>query len=137
MVRPKREFSDEEVAQITDAALNNCHLDTIALALDIPKTTLDRRYGTFIRRLRAKGRMKLRNNQVKLSKVSADMCKFLGVNELNQVVKQTITTEPPADDKTKTDKELAAIKAGAEAYNNIMSRAEPEPKIIKLEKKHA
>ena len=91
--RPKRVFSDEEIARITNAALNNCHIDTIALALDIPKTTLQRHFGSFIRQLRAKGRINLRCFQERLSRTSPDMAKFLGKNVLGQVDKiETVNT---------------------------------------------
>ena len=129
--RPLRVITDEEIAQITDAALNNCHLDTIAIALDIPLTTLKRRFGPFIRRLRAQGRIRLRNNQVKLSKVSADMCKFLGKNELNQTDKQVLETKQ-VEAKTQTDRERKAALAASAAFNDSMSRSGDGPGIVKI-----
>ncbi len=89
-MRPKRVFTDEEVQKIEEYASNNCHLDTIAMALGIAKTTLVRRYGTIIEKKRAEGRIKLRQNQVDLSKNNPAMAIFLGKNELNQVDRQEI-----------------------------------------------
>ena len=114
MARPKRVFSDEEIARITDAALNNCHIDTIALALEIPKSTLQRHYGSFIKQLRAKGRMNLRSFQERLSRTSPDMAKFLGRNVLGQVDKLVIETKPPT--KAKTQAEIDAATAAARTY---------------------
>lgn len=93
MARPKRQFSDEIIQEIETMALNNCHFDTIAIALEIPLTSLKRRFGRFIRQKRAEGRVKLRANQVKLSVNHPAMAIFLGKNELNQVDKQIIQTE--------------------------------------------
>ncbi len=93
MARPKRKFSDEEVQQIDTMALNNCHMDTIALALEIPLTTLVRRFGRVIKQKRAQGRIELRAKQVKLANNHPAMAIFLGKNELNQVDKQVIETE--------------------------------------------
>ena len=93
MARPKRQFTDEIIQKISEYALDNCHIDTIALALDIPKTTLIRRFGTVIKQKRAKGRVELRANQAKLSKTQPAMAIFLGKNELGQVDKQVIVDE--------------------------------------------
>ncbi|MGR3292547.1 MAG: hypothetical protein ACUZ9M_00865 [Candidatus Scalindua sp.] len=95
--RPKKQFDAEIRRKIEEYALNNCHLDTIALALDISKTTLVRRFGTIIKKKRAEGRINLRANQTKLSKHNPAMAIFLGKNELNQVDKQEIlqTTDKP------------------------------------------
>ena len=112
--RTKRVFTDEEVARITDAALNNCHMDTIALALDIPKTTLYRHFGTYIKQLRAKGRMNLRCFQERLSRSSPDMAKFLGKNVLGQVDK--IETVNRTEITTVPEAEKAATDAACEVY---------------------
>ncbi len=93
MARPKRVFSDEEIEQIDTMSLNNCHMDTIALALDIPLTTLVRRFGREIKQKRAIGRTTLRDNQVKMSKTQPAMAIFLGKNELGQVDRQIVATE--------------------------------------------
>ena len=90
--RPKRVFTDEEKAKIEQYALNNCHLDTIALALGISKQTLIRHYGTYISQKRAQGRIILRDAQRKKAIISKDtgMLIFLGKNELRQSDKQEI-----------------------------------------------
>lgn len=93
MARPKRVFTDEDEAKITEMALNNCHFETIAMCLDIAVNTLKRRYGRFIRQKRAEGRVILRQRQVNLSRIHPAMAIFLGKNELGQVDKQTIVDE--------------------------------------------
>lgn len=93
MARPKRQFTDEEEQGIEQAARNNCYDRTISTALDIPIMTLKRRFGTKIRRWRALGKLDLREVQRKLAKTSSDMAKFLGTNELGQVVKSVIVDE--------------------------------------------
>lgn len=82
--RPKRKFTTEQVAAIEQMALDNCHLDTIAMALSIPKQTLVRRFGTFIVQKRAEGRTQLRRTQRKLADSNTAMAIFLGKNELDQ-----------------------------------------------------
>lgn len=122
MARPKRVFSDEETARIYNAALDNCHLDTIAIAMDIPKTTLVRRFGTIIKQKRAEGRMKLRANQVRLSRYNAQMAQFLGKNELGQEDKQTVRTETTAPPMTA--QELKASEAAARIYKLRMAQGQ-------------
>ncbi len=121
MARPKREFTDEEVQEIERLARINCKTQTIADALGIPYNTLKRSFGRRMTNWRALGRCKLRANQDKLSEVSADMAKFLGINVLGQQIKQVIETVPP-DSKPKTGQELEAAKASARAYNEVMSK---------------
>ena len=86
--RPRRVFTEEEQRRIRQLALNNCHVDTIAMALGIPKQTLVRVYGTFITQKRAEGRAELRENQRKLAKTNPAMAIFLGKNELEQTDKR-------------------------------------------------
>lgn len=88
--RPERKFSDEQVQQITQMALDNCHFDTIALALNIPVSTLKRHYERVIKQKRAEGRTILRRSQHEkaiIGKDTAMLC-FLGKNELGQSDKQ-------------------------------------------------
>ena len=87
MARPKRIFTKEEKASIEQMALDNCHMDTIGLALGIAKNTLIRHYGAYISQKRAEGRTILRDNQVKMSKDNVAMAIFLGKNELGQTDK--------------------------------------------------
>ena len=91
--RPKRVFSDEEVALIKDYAHNNCLTNTIAVALNIPLMTLKRHFGKKLTTWRAQGKIELRQNQRNLSKISATMAQFLGKNELDQTDKQIIVDE--------------------------------------------
>ena len=89
--RKRRVFTIEQEVMITQMALDNCHVDTIALALSIPKQTLVRRFGTFISQKRAEGRTMLRRAQREKALIGKDtgMLCFLGKNELNQTDKQT------------------------------------------------
>lgn len=90
--RPKRVFSDEQEEQISQMALDNCHLDTIALALCIPLETLRRRFGAFISEKRAFGRTELRRAQREKALIGKDtgMLCFLGKNELGQADRKEI-----------------------------------------------
>jgi hypothetical protein len=82
--RPKRKFTDEQVRQIEQMAADNCHFETIAMALEIPVNTLKRHFGRFITQKRAKGRTDLRRTQRKLASTNPAMAIFLGKNELGQ-----------------------------------------------------
>ena len=124
MARPKRVFTEHEEALIANYALDGGKNNTIANALCIPVNTLTNRFSALLKEYRAFRWLKLRRNQTRLSETSADMCKFLGVNELGQQIKQTIKTEQQ-DSKPKTGLELEAVKDAAKAYNDRMSR-QPE-----------
>ena len=102
MARPKRIFTDEEKEQITQMSLDNCHIDTIGLALDIPKNTLIRHFGTFIRQKRAEGRTILRRAQREKALISKDtgMLCFLGKNELGQSDKRDVILDAGEDLKS-------------------------------------
>jgi hypothetical protein len=112
--RPKRTFTDEEEQKIEQYARDNCYDKTISTALDIPIMTLKRRFGVKIRRWRAQGKVDLRENQRKLSKISSDMAKFLGKNVLGQVDKSIIASEPQQrelDEAQKAEaKRIASIR---------------------------
>lgn len=84
--KPLRKFTDAQRQSIEQMALDNCHVDTIAMALDIPKQTLVRRFGTFITQKRAEGRTLLRRAQREKAIDGHDtgMLCFLGKNELKQ-----------------------------------------------------
>lgn len=90
--KPKRIFTDKEKASINQMALDNCHLDTIALALNIPKQTLVDNFRTFIVQKRAEGRTLLRRAQREKALVGRDtgMLCFLGKNELEQTDKREL-----------------------------------------------
>lgn len=113
--RPKRVFSEEEKQQIDQMALDNCHFETIAMALEMPVNTLKRHFGRFIRQKRAEGRTILRRNQCELAKSNPAMAIFLGKNELDQTDKQVIEHEGPEqarlDAKQATEaQELAKLR---------------------------
>ncbi len=102
--RPKRGFSDEEKAKIEQMAEDNCHMDTIALALGIPLQTLTDNFRGFISQKRAEGRTILRRAQRVKAIDSHDtgMLCFLGKNDLKQSDKieqihsGEISLKPPA-----------------------------------------
>lgn len=104
MARPKRVFTDEEKEEIEQMALDNCHLDTIALALNIPKQTLVNRFGTYIVQKRAEGRTILRRAQREKAVNSKDtgMLCFLGKNELGQTDKQDVNMAHSLSKETAT-----------------------------------
>lgn len=81
--KPLRIFSDVEKEKIEQMALDNCHFETIAMALDIPVQTLRDRFRGFIIQKRAEGRTELRRAQRKQINTPA-MAIFLGKNELGQ-----------------------------------------------------
>ena len=114
MARPKRVFSAEEEQKIEEYARNNCYDRTISTALDIPIVTLKRRFGTKIRKWRAKGKVDLRQWQRDLAVTHPAMAQFLGKNELNQTDKQVIETK--ATIKEYTEAELAAGREAARVY---------------------
>lgn len=90
MARPKRIWTDEQRAQIDQMALDNCHMDTIALALDVPLQTLTDTFRGYICQKRAEGRTALRRIQRDQAEKSPAMAIFLGKNELGQADKQEI-----------------------------------------------
>lgn len=127
MARPKRVFSEEEEQKIEEYALNNCHIDTIALALNIAKNTLIRRYGTFIKKKRAEGRVRLRGFQVSLAPSNPAMAIFLGKNELGQTDKQTITTEQTNTAMTETEHKALAELANRYKLRLTGAQSVPQP----------
>ena len=107
--RPKRTFTDEEKQQIEQMAQDNCHLDTIALALSIAKTTLVRRYGTFIEQKRAQGRTELSHQQKeKCAKGDSAMLIWRGKQDLSQTDKQVIETKSDAVVMSEADRQALA-----------------------------
>lgn len=116
---------------ICNSAIDGGKNGTIAAALGIPVNTLTNRFGKLLKQYRAFRKLTLCKNQTRLSVTSADMAKFLGINELGQQIKQVIETVP-VDSKPKTGQELAAARAAARAYNESMSKTEPDPPTIKF-----
>ena len=93
MARPKRQFSDKQVQEMEGYALDGCQNNTIATILDIPMTTLKRRFGKLLTKKRCERKQILRHNQSSLAVNNPAMAIFLGKNELNQTDKQIIKTE--------------------------------------------
>ena len=85
--RPKASFSDEEIAEIEQYALDGCQTGTIATLTGIAYNTLDRHFGKNLTKKRAERKQKLRVNQNKLSENNPAMAIFLGKNELGQTDK--------------------------------------------------
>ena len=89
--RPKRVFTEEQIVKIEEMALDNCHLDTIGLALGIPLETLRRNYGVFISQKRAEGRTILhRQQKEKCNKSDTTMLIWRGKQDLGQSDKKEI-----------------------------------------------
>jgi len=107
--RPKRIWTDEQKVKIEQMALDNCHMDTIALALDVPLQTLTDHFRGYIRQKRAEGRTTLRRAQREKALIGKDtgMLCFLGKNELGQTDKQDIVLK----DQRYTPEQRDAIRA--------------------------
>lgn len=114
-------FTNEQVQEIERLALINCNANTIAEAVGVAVNTLKRKFGRKMRHWRAMYRANLRESQNNLKETSADMCKFLGKNELGQTDKQIIETHQPRG-KELTEQEREAAQASARAYNDVMSK---------------
>ena len=93
MARPKRQFDAEIMQKMERMALDGCQNGTISNALDIPNTTLVRRFGKLLTKKRCERKANLRANQTELSKTNPAMAIFLGKNELGQQDKQTVEHE--------------------------------------------
>ncbi len=91
--RPKSSFSNEQIKEMSDYALDGCQNNTIATIMDIPKTSLIRHFGKLLTKKRCERKQLLRAIQTVLAKTNPAMAIFLGKNELNQVDKQVINTE--------------------------------------------
>jgi len=91
--RPKRVFTEQQIAQIDDMASINCKDYTIAQVLCIPIKTLKRHFGQRLIEKRAEFKRMLRGYQSNLAKTTPAMAIFLGKNELGQVDRQEIKTE--------------------------------------------
>ncbi len=89
--RPKNTFSDEEVAKIEQLAFEGCQAGTISNITGIALMTLKRHFGKNMTRKRCERKAWLRQCQNKQAEQSADMCKFLGKNELDQKDKKEIS----------------------------------------------
>ena len=131
MARPKVTFTDDMIEKIEYYAGLNCKSQTIASALDIPVSTLKRRFGRLMKKCRAQYKLKLMEKQNKLSENSADMAKFLGKNYLDQTDKQVLEQKEPKEHKALSEREIKAAEAAAKAYNESLSRT---PKIVRIEK---
>ncbi len=112
--RPKSTFSDEQIQEMSDYALNGCQNNTIATIMDIPMTSLKRHFGKLLTKKRCERKFKLREAQTKLVKNNPAMAIFLGKNELNQTDKQVIETKTTI--KEYTEAELEAGRAAARVY---------------------
>lgn len=87
---PKRVYTEAQKKSITEMAKNGCKLNTIAVALEIPVSSLKLHYGNYIRHKTAVGKTELRANQRKMSIKNPAMAIFLGKNELDQSDKKDI-----------------------------------------------
>ena len=86
---PKRVFSEEEMTQMQQLALNGCQNNTIACIMDIPKETLVRNCGQLLTKKRCERKYNLRRLQMQAAKkLNPALLIFLGKNELDQTDKQ-------------------------------------------------
>ena len=117
MVRPKRQFTDEDEAIIANYAIDGGKNNTIASALRIPVNTLTNRFAGLLKEYRAFRKLRLARNQTRQSVISPQMAIFLGKNELDQVDKQIIIDEPKQRELDEAQK--AACKDIAAAVLHI------------------
>lgn len=121
--RPKRQFSDEEIQQIEQYALDGCYAETIARALGIAVNTLKRNFGRKMRRLRALGKLQLKHHQREQAKNNSQMAIWLGKQDLGQVDKQEIKQTGQIV-QPQTEAEKAALEASARVYKVRLARGE-------------
>lgn len=129
MARPKRVFSDEVIQNIAEYAQQGCQNKTIANILNIPLTTLKRRFGKLMMVKRSERRQILRQYQMNLAKTNPQMAIFLGKNELEQTDKQTINNESTDKPVELTPDEIKELKRLAGMTTGIKLRtSDNEPK---------
>ena len=112
--RPKRVFSKAEITKIQRYARNNSKSETIASALDIPVNSLKRHFGRKMTIWRAEGKVQLKNIQRRMVTTSPQMAIWLGKQDLGQVDKQVITTNPAPVAVPEAEKE--AMDAACKTY---------------------
>ncbi len=89
--RPKRVFTQVQIKQMTQLALNGCQNNTIATIMDIPKETLVVNFGQLLTKKRCERKNNLRKMQnTAAKKGNPALLIFLGKNELGQADKQDI-----------------------------------------------
>ena len=120
MARPKRVFTDEEIQQMEEYALDGCQNGTIATLMEIPNSTLIRRFSKKLTKKRAERKQRLRLIQTNLALSNPAMAIFLGKNELNQTDKQVIETKTTI--KEYTEAEIEAGRAAAKTYKLNLCR---------------
>jgi len=108
MARPKRQFTDEIVQRMEALALNGCQNGTIANILEIPNSTLIRRFGKLLTKKRCERKEYLRTVQTNLAAANPAMAIFLGKNELNQTDKQIVKNESTAPVLTDAERQALA-----------------------------
>lgn len=95
MARPKRIFTEEEIAKIDELALLNCKDYTIANIIGCDVATLTTRFSKRMIQKRAIFKSDLRRGQHAKAVIDKDtgMLCFLGKNELDQEDKRTYKQE--------------------------------------------
>ena len=87
--RPKRKFTQEQIAKIEECAFHGCQTETIATLTGIPASTLRDNFRGFLDKKRAERKLELRKAQDKqASEGNSALLIFLGKNELGQVDKK-------------------------------------------------
>ena len=111
MARPKRVFSEEEMQEIEQYARINCNTETIADGMNIPVTTLKRRFGRQLTHWRASGKLELRDNLYKQAVSSPQTAIFIAKNELGMTDKQVIETKSIGPQVTEAERPAYAEAA--------------------------
>lgn len=86
--KPKIMWTDEQIEQIKQMALDNCHVETIARVLETTSDTIKAHFSKLIKQKRAEGRATLRKSQHKMALKQPVMAIWLGKQELEQADKQ-------------------------------------------------
>ncbi len=131
MARPIRIFTDKELQDVERYARIGCYDKTISVGLGIPETTLKRSLGAKIRNWRALGKLDMRDNLHKQADSSPQTAIFIAKNELGMSDKQVVETVQ-AESKPLSKRAIKAHEAASKRFNEVMSRAEAEPAVIKL-----
>lgn len=91
--RPKKSFTDEEIAQMSKYAFEGCQNTTIANLMDISIDTLQLHFKTLLCKKRCERKLRLRQQQNKAAKGgNPALLIFLGKNYLDQTDKRDITS---------------------------------------------
>jgi len=86
--KPKIIWTEEQIDQIKQMALDNCHTETIARSLGTTSDTIKAHFSKLLKRKRAEGRAILRRSQHEMALKQPVMAIWLGKQELEQTDRQ-------------------------------------------------